>query len=192
MAKNPKDGKLLYHITALENLPSIIKNGLLPRGAIEGDFIDVADGEILGKREKFDLESYTPFHFFSSSPFSGAVQIGNPDKEFVYLCITRALAMHNHFKIIPTHPLHYKQEPLDWEEGLKTIDWELMSKRDYSDYECKETCMAESIFQGSVPINLLNCIYVRTKEIRIEVVNLLKKENVDVRVNLNEGMFRKK
>jgi RNA:NAD 2'-phosphotransferase (TPT1/KptA family) len=33
-ATNIRDGKLLYHLTALDNLPSIIKNGLVPRSLL--------------------------------------------------------------------------------------------------------------------------------------------------------------
>ena len=48
MAKNPKEGKLLYHITAFDNLDSIFENGLLPRNKINFNIKDVADDEILG------------------------------------------------------------------------------------------------------------------------------------------------
>lgn len=64
MATNPKEGKLLYHLTALDNIESILTKGLLPREKIDFDFLNVADEEILRDRKKFDLSEYTPFHFF--------------------------------------------------------------------------------------------------------------------------------
>lgn len=45
-----KDGKLLYHLTKLKNLESIIQNGLLSREAVLKKrllFQDVADKEII-------------------------------------------------------------------------------------------------------------------------------------------------
>lgn len=46
---NIKEGKLLYHLTHIDNLDSIIKNGLLPRTrVIENDLLctDVANEDI--------------------------------------------------------------------------------------------------------------------------------------------------
>lgn len=192
MAINPKDGKLLYHLTALENLESIIDNGLKPRKKIDFSIIDIADPEILQCREKFGLEEHTPFHFFCSTPFAGAAQLSQNEKEFIYITITRDLAKSNNFTIIPTHPLHYTAAPLSWDAGIETINWNLMHKRDYSDHECKETCMAESNFKGTVLAEHFNCIYVRTEEVRANVLELLRLKNLDINVSTNSFMFLKK
>jgi len=190
VAQTPKDGKLLYHLTALDNLESIIINDLQPRQGIQ-NFVDVADYEILQGRNRFDLELYTPFHFFSSSPFSGKVQKDNPEKEFVYLALKRDLAEISKFMIVPSHPLHYKGEPLNWNEGIQQINWDLLAMRDYSIQECKEACMAESIFKGRIAIKYFYCIYVRTIETKSKVEELLRKQNcAEVPfVSLNSGMF---
>ena len=51
----PSEGKLLYHITHLNNMPSIFKHGLLSRCQLRQNsnlnFVDIADQEILAKRE---------------------------------------------------------------------------------------------------------------------------------------------
>lgn len=54
--------KLLYHLTNIRNLPSILNVGILSRNQLS-EFVDVADQEILDSRKKFNLESYVPFHF---------------------------------------------------------------------------------------------------------------------------------
>ena len=60
-----RNGKLIYHLTALENLESILKHGLQPRCELNKDrFDDVADGEILVSRASHNLGRYVPFHFF--------------------------------------------------------------------------------------------------------------------------------
>lgn len=192
MAINPKNGKLLYHLTALDNLESIIDNGLKPRKKIDFSIVDVADPEILQSREKFGLEEHTPFHFFSSTPFAGAAQLSQKDKEFIYITITRDLAKSNNFTIIPTHPLHYTESPLGWDEGIETINWDLMHKRDYADHECKETCMAESNFKGTVLAEHFNCIFVRTEEVRANVLELFRQKNLAINVSTNSYMFLKK
>ena len=50
--------KCIYHLTALENLESIIENGLLSRKTLAElgpKFIDVADPEIIEKRNTLNI-----------------------------------------------------------------------------------------------------------------------------------------
>ncbi len=192
MAINPKKGKLLYHLTALDNIESILSNGLLPREKIDFDFHNIADEEILKDRKKFDLSKYTPFHFFCPTPFSGAAQKTKEDSEFVYIAITRNLAEYNNFKIVPRHPLNFDGQPLEWKEGIKKIDWDLMAKRDYSDYDCKEACMAESLFKGRIKPQHFNCIFVRTEEVKSKIIPILEAINLTINVNINKWFFVKR
>lgn len=79
MATAPSTGKLIYHITSIDNLPSILKFGLLSRKCLlqnrDIHFTDIADPEILNKRERYKeaLSQYVLFHFFAKNPFDGAV-----------------------------------------------------------------------------------------------------------------------
>lgn len=192
MSKNPKDGSLLYHITALDNLDSIIENGLQPRNYIKGCFKDVADKEILKDREKYKLEEHTPFHFFAGTPFAGSVQIAFPELNFMYISIDRSLAIHNNFVIIPSHPLHYGEDALSWENGMQTINWDLMNERDYSNHECKEVCMAESLFKGRVLCQHFKGIYVKNESQKKLVEKKLNENALShIFVNVNTSMFVK-
>ena len=52
---NAKNGKLLYHLTELKNLESIVRLGLVPRKVLlenEVKFEDVANPEIIIKRSE--------------------------------------------------------------------------------------------------------------------------------------------
>jgi len=145
MATPIENQKLLYHLTAVNNIESILKDGLLARVNVQ-NFTDIAEQDIIDFRNQEGISNLIPFHFFGGTPFAGAVQKNNPDKEFVYITIHRDIAKENNFKIFPTHPKHMNPlQAYDYEEGMKKIDWELMNKRDYTDYECKEVCMAECI-----------------------------------------------
>ena len=56
MAKRIQDGKLLYHVTAVENLENIFKNNLLSReDALSKNLlkVDIANSEIILKRTKY-------------------------------------------------------------------------------------------------------------------------------------------
>ena len=75
-----ENGKLLWHLTALENIESIFKNGLSCRKKlISKSFVDIADTNILESRAKFGLENYIPFHFMQKTPFAGKVMKDNKD-----------------------------------------------------------------------------------------------------------------
>ncbi|MEJ6060403.1 DUF4433 domain-containing protein, partial [Aliivibrio salmonicida] len=117
MARDYENGKLLYHFTALNNLKNIIEHGLLSRRAIN-NFIDVANPDILKNRERFNLDSMVPFHFFSDNPFDGRVWIDNPTKDFIYLTVQRAHAKASDWKISPKHPLNGVFTLLDYNDGI--------------------------------------------------------------------------
>ena len=173
MATLIEDQKLLYHLTALDNMKSILRNGLMPRKNIEG-FIDIAEQDIIDFRNEKGISHLIPFHFFKGTPFAGRAQIDYPDTEFVYITIHRDVAKKSNFKIFPTHPKHMNPLKLyEYEEGFKKIDWELMNKRDYDDYECKEVCMAECVAPyKSIPADAFHSIIVKSEETKKYVEEL--------------------
>ena len=74
---NIKTGKLLYHLTRLSNLDSILEHGLISRKLVKDNgvrFFDIADSEIISKRTELGLDEYTPFHFHPYSSFDVAVK----------------------------------------------------------------------------------------------------------------------
>ena len=140
-----RDRSLIYHLTALENLESILQHGLQPRCELSNDeFNDVADGEILDSRANHSLDNFVPFHFFAKNPFDYGVQRNHSDKDFVLISVQRATARANGWQIVPTHPLAEEgYQILDYDAGFSAIDWELIEERDYDDRACKVACMAE-------------------------------------------------
>jgi hypothetical protein len=192
MATAPKDGKLLWHLTSLNNIESIFKNGLLSRKKLDAEnFTDIADTEILESRTKFGLEHYIPFHFMQKTPFAGIVMKKNSDKEFVYLTLQRTLAIKNNFKIITKHPLSTNSEMYEYQEGFSKIKWELMEgDRDYKIQEVKETCMAECIgLVEFIPINGFHCIYTKTRETKNYLDELKNKYNAKIFIDFNPNFF---
>lgn len=96
---NIRDQKLLYHLTSLENLGSIFQNGLKPRAQLR-EFEDVADAEILKKRQGLELNQYVPFHWFAANPFDGGVQRRWPGTQFVVITVYRNVAIRKQWKVI--------------------------------------------------------------------------------------------
>ena len=194
MAKPPKEGKLIYNLTSIDNLESIFNNWLLPRDVIKY-FIDVADKDIIELRKEKKLNNLVPFHFFAANPFDGAVQLGHPNKKFIFITLERTYAKKNGFKILPKHPLALDDCLLmDYDAGIEKIDWEKMSERDYSDNECKETCLAECLSDKKIDAKNFYAIFVKyeeTKEFVIHLRDQIIGKNNSFYVNVLSNIFVK-
>ncbi|EMI5489606.1 DUF4433 domain-containing protein [Providencia stuartii] len=174
-----RDGKLLYHLTSLKNLPNILSSGLCSRASLKGGFVDVADSEIIVGRGAKTLENMVPFHFFAGNPFDGRVLTDHKDKDFCMITVHRAFAKENNWKILPKHPLSSAGVSLvDYDEGIDLIDWDLMDTRDYKNTNCKLVCMAECLSPSTVPANCFQSIAVKDEKTKKEVEALLTKNRI--------------
>lgn len=180
--KDVKEGKLLYHLTKLDNIDNIIANGLLPRRYLMENnlcFGDVADPQIINKREELGLDKYTPFHFHPYSAFDVAVKNKYPDDKFVYICIKRALASFNNFKILIKHPLSQSECILyDYCDGMDKIDWDTMRTVGTIDEYSRNVKMAECITEKCIPAELFQCIYVSDIETKQYIEKLFRDKGI--------------
>jgi hypothetical protein len=189
--RNIKEQKLLYHLTSVENLDGIFLEGLKPRSDLTV-FADVADSEILKKRQPLGLNRYVPFHWFAGNPFDGSVQINRPESIFVLISVYRSFAKQNGWKVIPRHPLANDEIQLfDYDEGFETIRWEVMSTRDYQDSNCKSICMAECLAPSIVAPKDFFKLFVPNSEVESLCTEKMRGAGVKVRLTVNPGMFRK-
>ena len=192
---NPKEGKLLYHLTTMDNIKNIIEKGLLPRSELtkrSETFKDTANSEILSRRKEQSLDEYVPFHFFVKNPYDGRQFRDHPDIKFVYISITREFLKTNNGVIIPKHPLseaNHTLETMPYSHGFDAIDWDLVAKRDYLDQECKRACMCEALHKGVVPSENFNSIVVKTKEDYNLIDQLIKQFSLKCHLNQNEKWF---
>lgn len=173
-----RDGKSLFHMTCIENLPGIIEHGLLDRATLQRRKlieVDVADAEILDGRGKLGLDSMVPFHFMAKSPFDYRVTREHPRRTFVILLVARDFGRRNGFRVMPRHPLSRggDVELLDWDVGIDAIDWHQMDKypRPWeTDAECKAVCMAEALSPSPVPFDAVFRVAVRTEADKRRVI----------------------
>lgn len=174
--------KLLYHITKVSNMEDIINYGLLPRRYLleKGrEFGDVADPQIIIKREELDLDKYTPFHFHPYSAFDVAVKNKYATDKFVYICIKRALAEFNGFKILKRHPLSQQECVLyEYAEGINDIDWETMERVGATDEYSRNVKMAECLTDKCIPAELFQCVYVPDVETEQYIEMLFQKKGI--------------
>jgi hypothetical protein len=169
MPTSIRNGKLIYHLTSFQNIEGILSKGLLPRSQIS-DFVDIADNEIVEKRELFSINDYVPFHFFARNPFDGAVQKANPKEQFIYITVSRSIARSLKFKILPIHPLAMDNLSIyDYDSGMAAMDWDLMEQRDYRKQSCKLACLAECIFKGTLSPDYFFGIVAATSSIKRKI-----------------------
>ena len=175
-----KNKKLLYHLTRLDNMESIIMNGLQPRRLLKNkDFFDVADANILDKRELLQLDQFVPFHSHPYSAFDVAVKHTYANEKFVYICIKRALAEFNDFKILVKHPLSQQECILyNYTEGINRIDWETMEKIGQNDDYTRNVKMAECLSSKCISPELFQCVYVPDVQTQKYIYDLFKQKGI--------------
>ena len=178
-----KNQNLLYHLTKLSNLESIIEHGMLPRRKVIEQrlgFGDVADAQIISKRQELGLDIYTPFHFHPYSAFDVVVKHKYRNEDMIYLCITRRKAQLDNYKILPKHPLSVSECQLyNYDEGFEKIDWETLQEKNRLDGYAKQVKMAECLTEKTIYINEFYCMYVKSDIVRDKVIRILNDNGVD-------------
>lgn len=183
--KDTKTGKLIYHLTKLSNLDSILEHGLLPRKTMIDNglsFSDVANQDIVSKRTELGLDIYIPFHFHPYSSFDVAVKNTYSDDNFIYICISRVAAESKKFKILHRHPLNIGEcEVLDYANGFDAIDWETMHSKGRDDDYAKKVKMAECLTNIIIPVASFQSIYVKDNDTKLIVEEKLSEHGITKR-----------
>lgn len=192
MVTPPSHGKLLYHITHIDNLPSILKNGLMSRQALSATgnhFTDIADPEILSKREGYReaLSKFVLFHFYPKNPFDGAVCKKYGSENMAIISIRRSDHEKNEFFIIPSHPLDCDEPDIyPYAEGFPLIRWDILDRavgRDYHDSEIRKACMAECVMDYVIPPEAFVYVYVKNENAKARILAMEHADKISVSVN---------
>lgn len=177
-----REKKLLYHLTKVNNMETIINYGLLPRRhLLERNMIfeDVADSQIINKRKELGLDKYTPFHFHPYSAFDLAVKKKYSTEKFVYICIKRALAEFNNFEILIKHPLSQQDCVLyEYIDGMNNIDWDTMETAGAVDEYSRNVKMAECLTDKCIPADLFQCVYVPDEKVKQYIERLFRDNGI--------------
>lgn len=180
---NARDGKLLFHLTALDNLPSIFQRGLLPRADIEEDihFLDVTDPTIIDERDELmGLDQYVPFHFIPYTPFDYAVKGSHRNTEFVYITVKREFARETGWLILPGHPLGTDRDDIQlfsYDEGFDKVDWDaiaIYADNAEADSHVHNAKMAECLSPARVSMADFFAVYCRNDEIKQRITEMVE------------------
>ena len=173
--------KYLYHLTDLNNMESIITYGLLSRARLQhsaAGFVDIADREIIHKRG--GLENFVPFHFVPNTAFDYVVKRDHPNKQFVYICISRSYARNHESYILTSHPTsNYACNPLSYDAGIQKLDWEAIEDPcAYMSSERKQRKMAECITREPITADHFEVILVPSAVVAEQIRALYEKHGI--------------
>lgn len=194
MAIKPSEGKLLYHITHIDNMQSILNIGLISRNKLlenDNDFVDIADPEIIEKRNVNNLSNYVLFHFFTKNPFDCAICHEYGSENMVIIGISRELHENKKFYIIPTHPLDININTLkiySYEEGYSLIQWEILDMptgRDYKNPEIKKACMAECLVEHIIQPEAFSRVFVYNEVAESKICGMMNQNKIKISINPN-------
>lgn len=203
---NPKQ-VFIFRITHIDNLPFVLNNGLHCRYCEpqDPDFASIGSGDIISKRDKFEvpinpngvLSDYVPFYFAPRSPMLYSVNI-NPSitttqKEIIYLVTKASIIADNSLQYMFTdgHAIMGFTAYYDRLEDLEKVDWEVMRLKYWSDTpednDRKRRRMAEFLVHNYVPIDCIKMIgvYDETMKKKVEDLVLQAQKNIIVQVRKN-------
>ncbi len=180
--ENAKNEEFLYHLTKLSNMESILAHGLLPRRMLKEKnlaFDDVANSQRGNQREELNLDSYIPFHFHSHTAFDFTVKNVFSEEQLVYICIGRAFAEKEDFKILTKHPESREDCVLyDYKEGIEKIDWEIMKAPGMLGDYGRNSIMAECVTDQPVLAESFQCILVQDAKTKEDLEEIYQKQGI--------------
>lgn len=196
--KYPNPTKI-YHITPLENLPSIIENGGLLAFSncfeCEIQYSSIAHSNIQDRREITNvkippygtLHDYVPFYFAPRSPMLYTISRGNVEgykgdqRQIIHLVssVQEVINKNIPFAFTDGHAIMQFTNFYNQESDLEHIDWQIMKEKYWfdtnEDGDRKRRRQAEFLAYKSFPWNLVSEIGVMDKEIAEQANNCIKK-----------------
>jgi hypothetical protein len=208
MAPNPA---LIYHITNIENLVSIIKNeGLIAYSQIKQNglnYVNIAHQTIQDRRATTRvslpphgvLHDYVPFYFAPRSPMLYTINRGNVigysggQSSVIYLISTVQNVRQQKIPFVFTdgHGIIGYTRFFNREADLDQVDWEIMESRYWNDtnddMDRKRRRQAEFLAFRYFPLSCVQQISVYNRQIKQRVLSELG--DIAIPVNIQAGWY---
>lgn len=191
----------IHHITHIDNLENIIKNGLLPRNILRPDeYINTANPDIISKRS--ELNSYVPFHLNLLQIRHGIyynkdVYKRSGKENIIILSIEYKKYEEDLHKLFVCHPISawgfevkeleiYRSKLNSYYKSLPYNDF----GPDYKNKEVQNFFMSEVLIKNMVPFNVIDRIFVYDEESKLKVEEILKNCRIEKTVKVNPEFYR--
>lgn len=210
MVLNPT---LIYHITSIENLNSIISNeGLSCINKLQDDgseFVDIAYEQIQSRRSQKlvplppyrNLHDYVPFYFAPRSPMLYTINQGNVpqyqggQKNIIYLVSTvqQVLLKNIPFVFTDGHAIINYSEFYNDIDDLNKIDWGIMNSHFWNDTvefpDRKRKRQAEFLAFEFFPIDSILEIGVFNNALQNQVLEMLQGNASNIPINVHREWY---
>ena len=188
----------IHHLTHIENLKSILENGLKPRNELkQNEFKNTANNEIITKREEHkSLNDYIPFHINKLQityriPYNYVVCKNEGNENMIFLSCKTENLFSDEIIYQLYHPVsNYKCEYVsnNEKEFIKKLEEEENKLKyeynfNYSNPRVKEFLMSEILVKGTLYLDNNWKIYVYSNEIKNKIKNHIENNKIDVLVN---------
>lgn len=208
----PRRG-LLFHITHIDNLRSIIEHGLLCDGSSDPAMLphkEIGKSSIKEGRDSRNVpvspfgvvSDYVPFYFAARSPMLYTIHEGNIEEfqgsqdDIVHLVTSvESVAASEHAFVVTDRNAYYPYADFtnDLSRIDEFIDWELMESKWWGktidEPDRVERRMAEFLVYRFLPVTALIGIGTRTQAVAERVEVLLTSLDVNIKVGVRPGWY---
>ncbi len=188
-------GKYFYHFTHLENIDSIVKNGLLStnkKNEKKINHVDLANENIQLRRSEMEvtcepkgtIHNYVPFYFTARNPMLLGVlnrkNIDQPLVVYIAISIEKLLEKNVVFTDASANtsiPPNFFNDPKD----LDKLNWDLINSRKWTERE-KDNLharMAEVLVLDEVPIDWIDSFIVYNEMAKKGIKKVYKNNNLE-------------
>jgi hypothetical protein len=203
----------IFHITHIDNLPSILADGCLwcdaERNRRKIQSVGIAHNNIKQRRanrivpicQKGVLSDYVPLYFAPRSPMLGAIHVGKVQgyaggqSRVVHLVSSVETVIQNQLPFTFTNG-HAEMQPTRFYEDIKDldkIDWALMRSKMWNDTKTDGNRLwrrnAEFLVHNSFPFSLFIGIGVMSQEIADQVAEILAANSIQLAVKVRQNWY---
>jgi hypothetical protein len=181
---------LIYHMTHIDNLPSIARHGLL---AHDNPYrkVDISNPEVNGRRKRREhiygrsLHTYVPFYF---NPRNAMMYQRREEKIVVLAFSATVLGREGTIftdRNAAAADVRFFKDPKE----LRHLDWKrIYANSWYDDDNLKKTMMAEVLVYEHMPLRYLRAVYCKHIEAREVAARIFPKIRVSVDTHLFFGV----
>lgn len=200
---------LLYHITHIDNLRSILQNnGLLAQAIVQKDvqtYIDVANSDIQSRRSRTkipiatggNLHDYVPFYFAPRSPmlYSVCHQGGIEQEKMIYFMTNTEMIEQNSLAFVFTdaHAIMMFTNFYDDLTELEQIDWDIMKATVWADDtnhpNRKSKRQAEFLVHEKVPLEVCIGFATMNAKMQQELQTILDEFNIEIPIGVRRQFY---
>ncbi|CAM3711875.1 DUF4433 domain-containing protein [Deinococcus frigens] len=197
---------LIYHFTALENLPAILTSGGLVCKSRASPSVDISDGGIQGRRARRKVEAgpggvlhdYVPFYFTPKSPMIHRIfKQDRADgtvvqKRLVYLVssVENVAALSLPFAFTDGHAeMRVDVRYFDNKADLVHLDWRVIRAAGWNGDEQRRKRQSEFLIHGAAPLSVLLGFATQSEAAQNEVEQLLEQYGVTLWGGVRPGWY---